>query len=378
MPKTAKPELSRRSDGLLQVLSEEGAVNPELDPHLGPDVLRTLYRAMLRLRLLDERMLALQRQGRIGFYGVSTGEEAAVIGSAYVLQPKDWIFPALRQAGAALLRGFPLELLIAQCIGNSLDVQKGRQMPCHYSYKPAHFVAWSSCIGTQLPQAVGLAWAAKLKGDPIVALAYLGDGATSEGDFHVAMNFAGVYRAPVVFFCQNNQWAISVPLAQQTAAKSIAIKAEAYGFGGVRVDGNDVLAVYRASRAAVGQARSGGGPTLLEAVTYRMGGHSSSDDPTRYRDESEVKAWQKRDPIERFRRYLMQNELWSDSADEELRKAIEAEIGRAIKVAEAAPPPPIESLFEDVYAQMPWHLRAQLAELSAQLKQTAGPQPRQR
>jgi pyruvate dehydrogenase E1 component alpha subunit/2-oxoisovalerate dehydrogenase E1 component alpha subunit len=373
MPKTATAELSAKSDGLLQVLSEEGTVNPELDPHLSPDPLRTLYRAMLRLRLLDERMLALQRQGRIGFYGLSTGEEAAVIGSAYALGSKDWIFPALRQGGAALLRGLPLEQLIAQCIGNALDPQKGRQMPCHYSYKPANFVAWSSCIGTQLPHAVGVAWAAKLKGDPIVAMAYMGDGATSEGDFHVAMNFAGVYRAPVVFFCQNNQWAISVPFAQQTAAKNIAVKAEAYGFAGVRVDGNDVLAVYRASRAAVEKARSGGGPTLIEAVTYRMGGHSSSDDPTRYRDETEVKTWQKRDPIERLRRYLMQNELWSDSADEALRKALEAEIGQAIKTVEAAPPPPVESLFDDVYAEMPWHLRAQLSTLPP--AESAGKRP---
>jgi len=370
MPKEAKIERSQTSTDWLRVLDEDGTVDPKLDPQLKSDALRAIYRAMLRVRLLDERMLSLQRQGRIGFYGLTTGEEAAVIGSAYALQPDDWIFPALRQGGAALLRGFPLELLIAQCMGNSLDVQKGRQMPCHYSYKPANFVTWSSCIGTQLPQAVGVAWAAKLKGDPVVAMAYLGDGATSEGDFHVAMNFAGVFRIPVIFLCQNNQWAISVPFSQQTACKNIAVKAEAYGFSGIRVDGNDVLAVYQASREAVEKARSGGGPTLIEAVTYRMGGHSSSDDPSRYRDEAEVKEWQKRDPIERFRRYLERQDLWSPSADAELRKALDAEIGQAIKVAEAAPPPPMESLFEDVYAKRPWHLQAQLAEL---LKQTGRP-----
>jgi pyruvate dehydrogenase E1 component alpha subunit/2-oxoisovalerate dehydrogenase E1 component alpha subunit len=369
MPKVAKTQSAQTNVDWLQILGEDGTADPTLDPQLKPDALRAIYRATLRVRLLDERMLSLQRQGRIGFYGLTTGEEAAVIGSAYALRPEDWILPALRQGGAALLRGFPLELLVAQCIGNSLDVQKGRQMPCHYSYKPANFVAWSSCIGTQLPHAVGLAWAAKLKGDPIVAMAYLGDGATSEGDFHVAMNFAGVFRVPVVFVCQNNQWAISVPFSQQTAAKNIAVKAEAYGFSGIRVDGNDLLAVYRAAREAVERARSGGGPTLIEAVTYRLGGHSSSDDPTRYRDEAEVKEWQKRDPLERFRRYLEARDLWSQSADEELRKALDAEISQAIKIAEAAPPPPMESLFEDVYAEIPAHLQAQLRELQAQLKE---------
>jgi len=368
MPKSTKPRSRKKNADLLQVLDETGRADSRLDPQLAPEELRRLYRAMLLTQLLDERLLKLQRQGRIGFYGVSTGEEASVIGSAYALRPEDWLFPALRQGGAALLRGYPLEQLVAQCIGNSLDLQQGHQMPCHYSHQPSHFVSWSSCIATQLPHAVGFAWAAKLKGDPLVALAYLGDGATSEGDFHVAMNFAGVARAPVVFLCQNNQWAISVPLAQQTATPSIAIKAEAYGFPGLRVDGNDVLAVYRATQEAAKRARSGGGPTLIEAVTYRVGGHSSSDDPSRYRSEAEVQAWQKRDPIKRFAHYLQAKELWGDADDEALRQTLDEEIGRAIAVAEAAAPLAPESLFENVYAQMPWHLQAQLHELQAQLR----------
>ncbi|HSE39303.1 MAG TPA: thiamine pyrophosphate-dependent dehydrogenase E1 component subunit alpha, partial [Acidobacteriota bacterium] len=191
-------------------------------------------------------MLTLQRQGRIGFYGTATGEEAAVIGSAFALKPDDWIFPALRQGGAALLRGYPLVEYISQCMGNAADKTKGRQMPSHYCSRPANFVSWSSCIGTQIPHAVGAAWAMKIQGHKNVAVAYMGDGATSQGDFHVAMNFAGVFKVPVVFFCQNNQWSISVNIKQQTASETISMKAEAYGFKGVTVDGNDVLAVYSA------------------------------------------------------------------------------------------------------------------------------------
>ncbi|OGF55571.1 MAG: 3-methyl-2-oxobutanoate dehydrogenase, partial [Candidatus Fraserbacteria bacterium RBG_16_55_9] len=273
---------------MIQVLELDGRVKGKDLLEVDEKDLIELHRWMTFVRLLDGRMLNLQRQGRIGFYGVATGEEAAVIGSAYPLQRQDWIFPALRQGGAALLKGMPLKYYIAQCYGNSLDVQKGRQMPCHYSYKPAHFVAWSSCIGTQLPHAVGVAWAAKLKKDPLVVMAYMGDGATSEGDFHVSLNFAGVFKLPVVFFCQNNQWAISIPFSRQTASESIAVKAKAYGFDGLQVDGNDVLAVHQVASEAVEKARDGGGPTLIEAITYRMEGHSSSDDPTRYRDESEV------------------------------------------------------------------------------------------
>ncbi len=330
---------------------------------LGAAQLQDLYCWMLLVRVLDQRMLNLQRQGRIGFYGTVTGEEAAPIGSAYALKPGDWIFPALRQGGAALMRGMPLSLYIAQCYGNSLDLQKGRQMPCHYSYKPTNFVAWSSNIGTQLPHAVGMAYAAKLKRDPVVALAYLGDGATSEGDFHAAMNFAGVWKVPVVFFCQNNQWAISVSLKEQTASESLAIKAVAYGFEGLRVDGNDVLAAYAVTKEAVEKARGGGGPTLIEAVTYRIGAHSSSDDPTRYRSSEEVERWKERDPLERFKKYLQEKKIWSEEWQSELEAQMNEEISQAIKEVEAAPPLTLEAIFTDVYREMPWHLQQQLDAL---------------
>lgn len=357
---------------MLQLLREDGSVVRDLVPPLAPDAILNLYRHMLLSRRLDVRMQSLQRQGRIGFYGTSTGEEAAVVGSALALEPQDWILPALRQGAAVLLRGMPLDLYIAQVIGNSLDVQKGRQMPCHYSWKDGNFVAWSSCIGTQLPHAVGVALAAKYRRQPVVALAYMGDGATSEPDFHAAMNFAAVWKVPVVFLCQNNQWAISVPLAKQTASETIAVKAVAYGMPGVRVDGNDPLAVYGATREAVERARGGQGPTLIEAVTYRMGAHSTSDDPKRYRTEEETEAWARRDPIDRLRRYLEAQGLWDGRREEALVAELDGLIQASLQRVEGAPPPPLESMVEDVYAAMTPLLSEELEELRRRGRGHAG------
>jgi pyruvate dehydrogenase E1 component alpha subunit/2-oxoisovalerate dehydrogenase E1 component alpha subunit len=329
-------------------------------PDVPADDLRRLLRHMLKMRALDQRMLSLQRQGRIGFYGTATGQEAAVTGSAYAARPTDWVFPALREMGVSLWRGTTVKEMVCQLIGNSGDVLIGRQMPCHFSDRKVLSVAWSSVIGTQLPHAMGAAWAARLLGHDTVCLGYLGDGATSSGDFHAAANFAGVYRLPVVFFCQNNQWAISVPLAMQTASESIAIKAGAYGFPGVRVDGNDILAVIAATRQALDRARGGEGPTLVEAVTFRMGGHSSSDDPTRYRDKTLVAEWERRDPVTRFRAYLQAAGLARDGDEERWAQEFNDEIGSAIQEAEALPPPPIQSMFTDVYKDMPRHIEEQM------------------
>jgi pyruvate dehydrogenase E1 component alpha subunit len=342
---------------MLQLLNQ-----PAAQKILAKEDLIRIYSEMLRLRILDQRMLTLQRQGRIGFYGTATGEEAAIIGSAYALQKDDWIFPALRQGGAALMRGYPLVEYISQCMGNAADKTKGRQMPSHYCYRPANFVSWSSCIGTQIPHAVGAAWAMKIRGDKNVAIGYMGDGATSQGDFHVAMNFAGVYKVPVVFFCQNNQWSISVNIKQQTASESIAIKAEAYGFKGVTVDGNDVLAVYSATKDAVDNARAGNGPGFVEAVTYRMGAHSSSDDPRLYRQDEEVEEWKRKDPINRLLKYLEQLGYWSSSEQEALEERLTQEILDAVAEAEKVGPPPVETLFEDVYSEMLPNLKEQMAD----------------
>jgi pyruvate dehydrogenase E1 component alpha subunit/2-oxoisovalerate dehydrogenase E1 component alpha subunit len=333
---------------------------------LTPETAVRIYEHMLLLRALDGRMMSLQRQGRIGFYGTALGEEAATLGSIAAARDTDWVFPALRQGGALLWRGFPLEAFVAQLIGNTGDVLNGHQMPCHYADRGVNVVAWSSCIATQLPHAVGMAFAARYKGKDDVALAYLGDGATSSPDFHAAMNFAGVWKAPVVFVCQNNHWAISVPVEVQTAVKELVRKADGYGVPGVRVDGNDVLAVYQAVRAAADRARRGAGPTFIECVTYRMGGHSSSDDPTRYREEAVVEEWRRRDPVLRFRRYLEGRGLWSEATEAQATERWNTKIGAAIQSAEAMPPPAVESIFDGVYASPPWNLREQRDWLSAE------------
>jgi pyruvate dehydrogenase E1 component alpha subunit len=341
-------------------------------PRLTPPQLLEVYRAMLRIRVLDERMMTLQRQGRIGFYGTCSGQEAATCASAFALRGSDWVVPALREAGVMLMRGFPLTPYLAQVFGNSGDPSKGRQMPSHQMARAVNQVSWGSCIGSQLPHAVGIAFAAKLKHEETVVMAYLGDGATSSNDFHSAMNFAAVFKAPVVFVCQNNHWSISIPTHRQTVSESIAIKAKAYGMPGLKVDGNDPEAVYAACAEAVDRARSGQGPTLVECETYRMGAHSSSDDPTRYRDQAEVDAWKKRDPIESTRAKLVKAKVLSEAADEMLRAELLREINAAIKEAEALPNPASATLFEDVYFDVPWHLKEQREELLAALDRAGG------
>ena len=347
------------SESLVRVLGEDGKLVAAAPDVPAADLLR-MFRHIVRMRVLDQRMLSLQRQGRIGFYGTAAGQEAAVTGSAYVARDTDWIFPALREMGVSLWRGTSTEEIVCQLIGNRGDVLIGRQMPCHFSDRKVNVVAWSSVIGTQLVHAMGAAWAAQIEKKSDVMMGYMGDGASSSADFHAAANFAGVMKLPVVFFCQNNQWAISVPLSRQTASSSIAIKATAYGFPGVRVDGNDLLAVIQVTRDAVERARRGEGPTLIEAVTFRMGGHSSSDDPTRYRDAALVSEWERKDPLARLRIHLRSLGTLKDGAEEKMTVEINDEIGAAIKAAEAQPAPTIESLFHDVYAKLPKHLEEQM------------------
>jgi pyruvate dehydrogenase E1 component alpha subunit len=350
---------------LVQILRPDGTLAGE--PGVDPVEAQRLYRAMRLIRIMDERLLALQRQGRIGFYGEARGQEAAIVGSAAAIRDGDWIVPALREAGVGITRGLPLHQYVAQIFGNAHDHGKGRQLPCHPCDRGVNYVVMSSCVGTQIPHAVGVAMAMKIAGDTgKMAIGYMGDGATSEADFHVAMNFAGVFRPPVVLFCQNNQWAISTPGVGQTASETIAIKALAYGLPGVRVDGNDVLAVRAATREAAERARTGGGPTFIEALTYRVSAHSSSDDPSRYRDESVTVEWRdQRDPIERFRRWGMAAGWLTEAEEARLGVEIEAEVRAAIEAEETTPPPPLASLIEDVYAEVPWHLREQFAQAFA-------------
>jgi pyruvate dehydrogenase E1 component alpha subunit/2-oxoisovalerate dehydrogenase E1 component alpha subunit len=354
----------RRATGLLVLLAPDGKATAGAPPELTPETLRELYRGMLRVRLLDERMLNMQRQGRIGFYAEARGQEAAVIGAVAALGPEDWVVPAHREMGAALYRGLPVRNVVAQLLGNAHDLGKGRQMPAHLATPRAlNVVPPSSCVATQLPHATGIAWAIKMQKRRQCVLAYMGEGATSAEDFHAALNFAAVYGAPVVFLCENNQWAISTPASQQTASETFAVKALAYGMPGVRVDGNDVFAVYAATREAAERARRGDGPTLIEAVTYRAGAHSTADDPARYRGEADEAAWRDKDPLARFSTWLAAENVVDGAADGALRAAIEEEIRQAIADEEGAAPPSLRTLIEDVYARPTPALEEQLSDL---------------
>src|SRR6184192_2423934 len=346
----------------LSILDSEGHLDPALEPKLSPDELRALYRAMILGRRLDERMVRLQRQGRLGTFAPIKGQEASQLGSVAVLRPTDWMVPSFRETAAMLWRGWPIEKLLLFFAGYVEGGQPGegqRDLPIAVP------------VATQLPHAVGLAYAAQYRGEDAVVMAYFGDGATSEGDFHEALNFAGVWHVPVVFVCQNNQWAISVPLKKQTHSKTIAQKALAYGLPGIQVDGNDVLAVYTAAREAVERARAGEGPTLIESVTYRLGVHTTADDPTKYRTQEEVTAWEQKDPLTRFRAYLEKKDLLEAALEEQ----VDEEIAAAIRRFEALGPADPLAMFEHVYAELPPQLKAQREQLSGTLgngRATAG------
>src|SRR3954470_24245217 len=363
-------EQSKRSgsdapSAIVTVLRDDGTLDPAHDPGMSDDEVKFLYRHLVQTRQLDERFVALQRQGRIGFHVGSLGEEAAILGSAFAMRKQDWLFPCYREFGAALMRGLSLQTLCDNMFGNANDIVKGRQMTCHYTCKAVGWASISSPVGTQITHAVGAAWGAKIRREDAASLVYFGDGATSSSDFHSGLNFAGVFHLPVVFLCRNNGWAISVPVERQTATQTFAEKAVAYGIPGVRVDGNDIFAVVSVTRRAIERGMRGEGPTLVEAITYRMGGHSTSDDPNRYRESEAVQAWAARDPIERVRSYLEKRAAWSEADDKTLRADIDARFREAVTVAEKTPPPALESMFDDVYAKVPWHLAEQRAELVA-------------
>lgn len=355
----ARNPLDTLAPDVVRALREDGTLDPAHDPKLSENELMSLYRAMTQARMLDERLVALQRQGRIGFHIGSLGEEAAILGAAFALRTQDWLFPCYREFSAALLRGMPLQRYIDNMFGNANDPAKGRQMPDHYVWRKANFTSISSPIGTQIPQAVGAAWAAKIKKDDVAALVFMGEGATSSGEFHNGMNFAGVFKTPTIFVVRNNGWAISVPTERQTGSESFAVKGMAYGVPGIRVDGNDLFAVVKVTRDAVARASKGEGATLIEAMTYRMSGHSTSDDPNAYRPETWLEPWKRLDPLVRVRNYLAQHHAFNETREREMKEAIDAEIRAALATAEQTPLPPIDSLFDDVYAELPWHLAEQ-------------------
>jgi 2-oxoisovalerate dehydrogenase E1 component alpha subunit len=355
---------AERDDEPFSILADDGSIRPGVRaPEVTDAEAQKLYRGMLQVRLVDDRMMKLQRQGRLGFYMLSMGEEATHFGGAYALKPGDWIFPSYREPGVFFWRGYSITQYVNQLHGNAEDPIKGRQMPVHHSANWLNIVSISSPVGTQIPQATGMAMAARLSKKDDLALVYFGEGATSTGQFHVGMNFAGVFKSPCIFFCRNNGWAISTPGNKQTAARSIAVKALAYGIPGIRVDGNDLLAVIAVMQDAVERARAGEGATLIEAVTYRRGGHSSSDDPSVYRDPAEPKEWEGRDPLERWRRHLERRGLWTQALHDQYSQEITDELMAAVKRASEVGLPPVESLFDDVFSDLPPHLQEQRAEM---------------
>ena len=343
---------------MFQILKPDGTLQPGMTAPLSDQETLDLCKKMTFIRLADQRALMLQRQGRFGTYAPCWGQEACQVGSAYVLQKGDWIFPAFRELAATLMMGISLRSIYLYWMGNEM----GSRPPEGINVMPVAIP-----VGTQPLHAVGVAWGAKLKGEKVVTLTYFGDGATSKGDVHEAMNLAGVFKTPTIFFCQNNQFAISVPRSRQTASETIAQKAIAYGFDGIQVDGNDLFAVFAATREGVTKARSGGGPTLIEGVTFRFGPHTTADDPTKYRTDQDVEPWKPLDPMVRLKLYLKAKGLWTEEveglATEEGQKKIDA----AVQEAEAVPPPEPEDIFKYVFAEMTMPLKEQLEYLKSTL-----------
>lgn len=354
---------------IFQILHEDGSYERELEPQLTAEDYQKLYRFMVLARAVDTKAMSLQRQGRISSYVPCSGEEAAYIGSAYALSPKDWVLPHYRGHAVALARGMSLRTFFSQLYGTANDLSKGRQQPMSLGDRSINYVSIEAPVGSQCPVAVGVSLAAKLRGDRIASLAYLGDGGSSSSDFHVAMNFAGVFQTPTIIFCSNNQYAISLPFSMQTKCQDIASKGEAYGVPGVRVDGNDVLAVYHVTKEALTKAYNGDGPTLIEAVTYRIGPHSTADDPSRYRSQEEVDQWKRKDPIARFRAHLQNRAMLSEDYERRLMQEVESQISDAVQYAEGSPKPELRTIFEEVYFEMPSNLSEQMKNL---LEESAG------
>jgi pyruvate dehydrogenase E1 component alpha subunit len=327
---------------LVRVMDEDGNLLEGKTLDIPEEKLREIYKMMLFVRTYDERAFRLQRQGRIGTYPPFSGQEAAQVGSAIQLEKGDWLFPYGRDLAACFVFGKDVKSAFLYAMGH-ID---GGKSPDGVNIFPLAIM-----IPPQIPQAVGAAWAAKKRGEDRVAMTTFGDGGTSKGDFHEGLNLAAVLKAPVIFFCQNNQWAISTPVEKQMATPTIAQKSIAYGIEGVRVDGNDVLAVYEVTRAAIQRARSGEGPTLIEAVTYRIGPHTTSDDPTRYRSETVANEWREhRDPLKRFRKFLEKRNLWSEAEETKTLEWCKQEVAAGLEAAEQMPKTELQQVFEQVYA----------------------------
>jgi len=355
---------------VFRILSRDGALLPgtSAPAHLGQEELVSMYKSMVRIASLDDVFYNAQRQGRISFYMQNAGEEATHIGSASALTNDDVVFAQYREVGVLLWRGFSLQQAADQCFSNEMDLGKGRQMPVHYGSKELNYQTISSPLATQLPQAVGAAYALKLDKKKACTICYFGEGAASEGDFHAALNFAATVEAPVIFFCRNNGYAISTPVKDQFRGDGIISRAAGYGMKAIRVDGNDIFAVHMATLEAKRIAVEEGRPVLVEAMSYRRGHHSTSDDSTRYRSQEEIAHWtQNLNPITRLRTYLEAQGWWDEAKDSALRDSERAMVMTALETAEQRPKPDVAELFEDVYKEKTPNLLRQQQELKAHM-----------
>ena len=357
------------ANGLVRVLDDEGEASGEWNPGLSADQLKIGLEHMVRLRIFDDRMMKMQRTGLLSFYMRSLGEEAVAIAQTMALEDQDWIFPTYRQPGAQFVRGRDMVSMICHCIGNTEDNIKGRQMPVHYSYREGRFISISSPVGTQFSQAVGVGLASSYRGLDEVTITWIGEGASAEGDYHYALNFAGVFNAPVILNVVNNQWAISTHANFATGMSNFASRGIPYGLASIRVDGNDFLALYSVTKWARERAASGSGATHIEVLTYRTGAHSSSDDPSRYRPKDEHTKWPGGDPVIRLKEHLIKLGEWSEDQHTILEERVDSEVvdayKEAVKFGDLAngPYPSADTIFTEVYEEMPWHLKEQHDEL---------------
>ncbi len=336
----------------LQVLDENGKADEELMPKLSDKQIKELYELMILMRTFDDKAFSMQRQGRIGTYIQFKGQEASQLGSAYALEDKDWMFPMYRSGGALIARKYPMHQLLQYYGGDERGLKAGTTNNFPISIP----------VGTQTPHAVGCAWASKLKGEKVVSLVYTGEGGTSKGDFHEGLNFAGIHKVPCVIVVENNQYAISVPHKLQTGAETFAQKAIAYGINGIQVDGNDVFAVYKATKEAVDNARLGKGPTLIECVTYRMADHSTSDDAKKYRSDKEVQEWAKRDPVIRLEKYTRSKKVLDDKYKAEVAKKAKEKVEKEVEIYENMPAPDPKDMFLYNYAELTDDLKEQIKD----------------
>lgn len=347
----------------LSYLDVQGVLSDSCTHQIADDVLIRMYETMSKTRLFDERMITLQRQGVISFALSSLGEEACSVASAAALDADDWLYPQYRESGALFWRGFTIEQYVHHMFGDACDLILGRQMPNHFGSRKLNIVHVSSPIGTKIPHAAGCAYAMKVQKEKQVALCYFGEGASSEGDFHAGLNFASVYKVPAIFFCRNNGYAISTPVRRQFVSDGVAAKGIAYGIPAYRIDGNDVFAVHGVVSLARQHCIEGKGPVLIEAMTYRLGAHSTSDDPSLYRPPEEAAIWEARCPLLRLRKYLEKKGLWSDAKENDWQTQFLKEYNQAIEVARKTAKPPLHSLVEHVYLSVPQKLEGEYHEL---------------